>query len=93
MKIEAKGIHMASVRTKLQSVGDKLIYTGMIRSQPVRGNGGKPDLMVVRRDGPALIRMKADEDNDFSPGDLLEIALRLQDLAGPAAPEQTPTGR
>jgi polysaccharide export outer membrane protein len=35
----------------------------------------------------------ADEDNKLSPGDVLEIALRLQDLAGPAAPEQTKAGR
>jgi polysaccharide export outer membrane protein len=94
-EIEATGIHMASVRTKLQSAGDKLIYTGMIRSQLVRGNGGKPDLTIVRRDGPALIRMKADEDTELSPGDVLEVALRLQDLAGPAVPkfEETPAGR
>jgi polysaccharide export outer membrane protein len=92
-EIEATGVHMASVRTKLQSVGDKLIYTSMIRSQLVRGNGGKPDLTIVRRDGPVLIRMKADDDTELSPGDVLEIALRLQDLAGPAAPDQTPAGR
>jgi polysaccharide export outer membrane protein len=85
-EIEATGIHMAAVRTKLQSVGDKLIYTGMIRSQLVRGNGGKPDLTSVRRGGQALIRMNANEDTELSPGDVLEVALRLQDLAGPSAP-------
>jgi polysaccharide biosynthesis/export protein len=89
-EIEATGIHMASVRTKLQSVGDKLIYTGMIRSQLVRGNGGKPDLTIVRRDNAGLIRMKADEDTELSPGDVLEVALRLQDLAGPVP---TPAGQ
>jgi polysaccharide export outer membrane protein len=94
-EIEATGLHMASVRTKLQSVGDKLIYTGMIRSQLVRGNGGKPDLTIVRHEGPALIRMNADEDTELSPGDVLEVSLRLQDLAGPATPkiEQIPAGR
>jgi polysaccharide biosynthesis/export protein len=88
-KIEDTEVHMAVLRAKLQSAGDKLIYTGMIRSQLVRGNGGKPDLTIVRSEGGNHIRLKADEDTELSPGDVLEVALRLQDLAGPPDPEPT----
>jgi hypothetical protein len=83
-EIEATGIHMASIRAKLQSVGDKLTYTSMIRSQLVRGNGGKPDLTIVRRDGPALICMKADDDTELSPDDSSPIARSCR----PAAPSR-----
>jgi polysaccharide biosynthesis/export protein len=88
-EIEATGIHMASIRAKLQSVGDKLTYTSMIRSQLVRGNGGKPDLTIVRRDGPALICMKADDHTELSPDDSSPIARSCR----PCGSEPTPAGR
>jgi polysaccharide biosynthesis/export protein len=86
-RIEDAEVHMASLRARLQSTGDKLIYTGLIRSQLVRGNGGKPDLTIIRSEGANHIRLNADEDTELSPGDVLEVALRLQDLTGPQDPE------
>ncbi|MBV9407003.1 MAG: polysaccharide biosynthesis/export family protein [Acidobacteriaceae bacterium] len=94
-QIEGTEVHMAVLRARLQSAGDKLIYTGMIRSQLVRGNGGKPDLSIVRLEGTSPTHLSINEDAELRPGDVLEVSLRLEDLAGPkdSGPSKTANRR
>ncbi|HML28551.1 MAG TPA: polysaccharide biosynthesis/export family protein, partial [Hyphomicrobium sp.] len=42
-------MELDQTRSKLQALGDKLIYTGLVRSQLVRGHGGEPSIRIHRR--------------------------------------------
>lgn len=72
-------VKVAQTRAKLQAVGDKLLYTGVVRSQLVRGTGGTPQIAVFRRTDPAhRQRIDGDEETELQPGDTVEVALRLE---------------
>jgi polysaccharide biosynthesis/export protein len=66
-------------RAKLQSVGEKLQYTAMIRSQLVQGAGDKAEIAIIRRGQKGVERIVADEDAELQPGDTVEVALHYQD--------------
>ena len=87
---------LGQLRAKLQSVGEKLLYTAA-RSQVLRGNDLKSQLTVVRsgKNGPE--RMAVDQDSELQPGDVVEVTLRLDETAGKdklaqtaRSPAQTP---
>jgi polysaccharide biosynthesis/export protein len=80
-ELETAQVKLAMLRQRLQSVGEKLVYTGVVRSQLVRGKGGKPDLLVFRRehddrDGHFV----AEEDTELLPGDVVEVSVRSEGL-------------
>jgi polysaccharide export outer membrane protein len=74
--LQDTNVRLNQIRARLQSVGDKITYTGIVRSQLARGSGGKPDLMVVRKADKGRDRIPADEDFELQPGDVVEVALR-----------------
>lgn len=86
--LQEMGVKIAQTKAKLSSVGEKLLYTGVVRSQLVRGAGGKPDITVHRRStsGPTPEVIKADEDTILQPGDTIEVALRLEYDFKPSSP-------
>jgi polysaccharide export outer membrane protein len=73
-------------RSRLEAVGEKLVYVGMVRSQLVRGKGSKPEIAVYRKSGEDTKRLEVTEDAELMPGDTVEVALKA-DLV-PAAPGQ-----
>ncbi|WP_407529905.1 polysaccharide biosynthesis/export family protein [Methylobacterium oryzisoli] len=77
--LQDNDIKLAQTRAKLQAVGEKLLYTGVVRSQLVRGSGGTPDIAVYRRTDPAQrTRIAADEETELQPGDTIEVALKVE---------------
>jgi hypothetical protein len=72
---------LGQVRAKLQSVGEKLLYTAA-RSQVMRGDELKPDLAVIRKGKSGSERVTVDQDAELEPGDVVEVTLRLDDMAG-----------
>jgi polysaccharide export outer membrane protein len=72
---------LGQLRAKLQSVGEKLLYTAA-RSQIIRGDELKPDLAVVRMGKSGPERLAVDQDSELQPGDVVEVTLRLDDMAG-----------
>jgi polysaccharide biosynthesis/export protein len=68
---------LSAVRSRLEAVGEKLLYTGTIKSQLTRGPGGKPEIVVFRRNSNGTERIGATEDTELSPGDVVEAALHL----------------
>ncbi|GJD80639.1 hypothetical protein NBEOAGPD_3881 [Methylobacterium gregans] len=77
--LQDSDVKLAQTRAKLQATGEKLLYTGVVRSQLVRGTGGAPQITVIRRADPARTqRIAADEDTDLRPGDTVEVALRVE---------------
>jgi polysaccharide export outer membrane protein len=85
--LQDMGVKIAQTKAKLSSVGEKLLYTGVVRSQLVRGSGGKPDIKVYRRqvDGPPQV-LTADEDMVLQPGDTIEVALKIEYEFKPSSP-------
>jgi polysaccharide export outer membrane protein len=72
---------LGQIQARLQSVGEKLLYTAA-RSQVVRGNELKPELTIIRNSKSGPERIIVDQDSELQPGDVVEVALRLDDMAG-----------
>jgi len=76
---------IAEIRTKLQSISEKLEYTGIVKSQLARGKGAKPEIVVIRKVENRRKQLVADEDFELQPGDVVEVALQepLPDVPAP----------
>jgi polysaccharide export outer membrane protein len=81
-------VTIENTRARLQAVADKLLYAGMVKSQLVRGAGGKPDVRVFRNVDNQRQTLNPDENSPLMPGDVVEVALRLEDLAGSPRSDQ-----
>jgi polysaccharide export outer membrane protein len=79
-ELQEAEIRLETIRSRLQAVGDKLMYAGLVKSQLVRGNGGEPDVKIFRDANNVRQILTADEDAELMPGDVVKIALRLEDL-------------
>jgi polysaccharide biosynthesis/export protein len=67
---------LSTIRSKLQSVGEKLQYAGLAKSQLARGIGNKPSISIVRSGTKGTQTLVASEDDELQPGDVIEVALR-----------------
>jgi polysaccharide export outer membrane protein len=75
-------VRLAGIRSKLEAASEKLVYVGMVKSQLVRGNASKPQVTIYRRGGDEPERLAVGEDADLLPGDVVEVALQTEFLAG-----------
>lgn len=79
-ELQDTSVSLNQIREKLQSVGEKLQYTAMVRSQLVRGAGSKPDIGIIRNGEKGPERIVASEDSVLQPGDAVEVNLPYQDV-------------
>ena len=86
-ELEDTSVQLNVIRGKLQSVGEKLQYTAMVRSQLARGAGNKAEIAIIRKGEKGQERIIASEDTELQPGDAVEVTLGYQD--GPDAPVRT----
>ena len=90
-KLQEANVRLATIRARLQAVGDKLLYSGVVRSQLTRGSGGDPLIKVYRNDNDTSANITADAETKLMPGDVVEVRLRLEsppkfsDSEGPTA--------
>ena len=77
-------VRLETIRVRIQTVGEKLVYAGLVRSQLVRGRGGSPDVHIFRGKSQTQQSLSADEDTELLPGDVVEVALRMEGLTGAA---------
>ncbi|MGY2809926.1 polysaccharide biosynthesis/export family protein [Bradyrhizobium sp. USDA 4506] len=78
-ELQETSLKLNQIREKLQSVGEKLQYTSMVRSQLARGAGSKPDIAIIRKSEKGPERIVVNEDAELQPGDTIEVSLRYQD--------------
>lgn len=78
-ELQDTSVKLNQIREKLQSVGEKLQYTSMVRSQLARGSGNKPEIVIIRKGDKGQERIVASEDTELQPGDAVEVSLRYQD--------------
>jgi len=69
----------AATRAKLQAVSDKLRYTGMVKSQLVRGADSQPKIVIMRFVDGQSLKIQADVDAELQPGDTVEVALEAEE--------------
>jgi len=74
------------LRARLEGVSEKLQHTTG-RTLFGSGHEAKPEIAVVRRRAKGRERIAANEDFELQPGDVVEIALRIDH--GHAAPDST----
>ncbi len=89
-KLQDANVRLATIRARLQAVGDKLLYSGVVRSQLTRGAGGDPVIKVYRNDNESSTNMTANEDTKLMPGDVVDIRLRLETAPTSTAPQPPP---
>jgi polysaccharide export outer membrane protein len=82
-ELQDAGVRLTQIRAKLQSVGEKLQFTGLVRSQLARGPGGIPEITIVRKRENGRDRFIAEEDSVLEPGDVVEVALRTEQFPVP----------
>jgi polysaccharide export outer membrane protein len=68
---------VAEIRSRLQSVSEKITYTGIIRSQLVRGSGAKPTITITHAAASGGGKEVASEESLVQPGDTIEVALEV----------------
>ena len=67
---------LAEIRAKLQGIGDKLEYTSLLKSRVARGNGPKPEIAVIRKNGDARERLDTTEDTELQRRSVEIVAQR-----------------
>jgi polysaccharide export outer membrane protein len=77
-ELQDAGVRLSQISARLQGVGEKLQYTALVRSQLVRGSGGKPQIAIIRKGENGRERLVAEEDFELEPGDVIEVALRVE---------------
>ena len=78
-ELQDTNVSIADTRAKLQSTGEKLLYTGAVSSQLVRGGGGKPDIRINHAgNGGGQSEVQGTEDTVLIAGDTLEVSLQAQ---------------
>lgn len=83
-ELQEANVQLAEIRSILQNTSEQLRYTGMVRSQLVRGLDGDPTVVIVRKDvkdGKKVQRITASNDTELQPGDVVEIALQFGEVA------------
>ena len=72
---QASQVKLAGIKAKVDAIAEKMLYVGALKTQLARGTGGQPDLVLFRRGEPGR---KVDEDLALRPGDVVEVALKVE---------------
>jgi polysaccharide biosynthesis/export protein len=75
-ELEVAEMKLATLQSRLQAVGEKVIYAGLVRSQLVRGNGDEPDVSILRTTDSRGQKIPAGQETVLMPGDVVEVSVR-----------------
>jgi polysaccharide export outer membrane protein len=76
-ELQLAEVALAAARSKLHAAADKLLYTGIVKSQLTRGAGRKPQIVIFRVQKTGAPRIDATDDSELFPGDVVEITLHF----------------
>lgn len=76
--LQAALTSLQTIQAKLQSTGEKLLYSSTVRSKLVRGSGGQPIIVLKRREAGQVVKRTVDEDAELQPGDVVDISLLVE---------------
>ncbi len=78
-ELQDAAVKLTGERAKLQSAEEKLQLAGM-RPPRASDGAGKTDIAVFRSSVNGKERLRVDSDTELQPGDVVEVALRAEDL-------------
>ena len=78
-------VHLAQISARLKSTGEKLAYTGILKSQLAQGLAGATVITVYRRGEGGAQRLTAKEDLELEPGDVVDVAVKNEQMAAVGA--------
>lgn len=84
-ELQDANVKLAGLRAKIEASGEKLVYVGMVRSQLVRGEGSKPEIVIHRNTEKGAERITGADDTALLPGDVVEVSLQADLVPGQAA--------
>jgi polysaccharide export outer membrane protein len=71
-------VELEKLRSRLQAASDKLLYATTSRSQMALGRFGAPEIAIVRTGkDKKKVRITVGEDSEVEPGDVIDIALKM----------------
>jgi polysaccharide export outer membrane protein len=76
-ELQEANLRVAQITARLQSTGDKLMYTGL-QSQFTQGMDRTPNITVYRDGEKGRERLTADENLELAPGDVVDAALETK---------------
>ena len=81
-ELQTTQVLLQTLEAKIRGAGEKLLYSGAMKSQLARGSGGQPHIVVFRKSGTpsqkTSIRIDADQDEELFPGDVVEVSLKIE---------------
>lgn len=77
-QVDAATLERDAIRSRLAAAGEKIAYTGMIRSQLSRRGGPAPTIAITRPEADGGGTMTADENALVRPGDTIDVALHVE---------------
>ncbi len=91
-ELQMAEVELAATRSRLQAVGDKMIYTGLVRSRLVRGKDAEPSIVIYRQAEQATQALDANQDAELRPGDVIDVALQRK-LPETSASSEAPASK
>lgn len=75
-ELQVAEVEIEATRARLQAVGDKMIYTGLVRSRLVRGKDAEPSIVIYRDSSEGTRPLDSTQDTELRPGDVIDVALQ-----------------
>lgn len=75
-KLQVSEDNLTALRSRLNSINDKLVYTGALRTQLLSGSRTRASIAVFRPNRTAPSTIDAAEDTELQPGDVVEVVLK-----------------
>lgn len=82
--LQATQTALEGTRVRIEAVQEKLLYTGAVRTQLVRGTGAAPVLSIVHAPAQPSKGGLVTEDTVLTAGDTVEVSLQAELLPGEA---------
>ena len=77
-ELQTATLQLSSIRPRLAGLQQKLLaYTGSVRSQSPLGSSARPEISISRRVNDRYEKIVSGENTELLPGDVVEIALRI----------------
>jgi polysaccharide export outer membrane protein len=74
-QLQDANANLAELRAKLQGIEEKIRVTDQLRSQLAQGDGGGPEIAIIRKSETSLLHLAVSEDTELQPGDVVEVLL------------------
>jgi polysaccharide export outer membrane protein len=77
-EIENATVEVERMRNQIRASGEKLLYMGAVKAQMKNGTG--PQITIYRRDDGGQRTIRASEDTDILPSDIIDILIEPENL-------------